>query len=173
MIAVLRSEKIRHLLAPGTSVVLVGAVVKGEAMSLDIDENAIQSAVTFSKDIDFDMEELPGLLWHWGRLEADAQELHLTVKADLEQKHAEIYKRLKDFANRTGEKITEAQLNAQIELDIEYRHCVSAVIEADGRARRFKAVVESLRAKRDLIIQLAYNHRAQISAGVEVAVRRG
>jgi len=129
------------------------------------DVGSVLAAVSFSKDLDADLSSLPGQVWHWGNLEAEAQSAYLTAKADQDQKHAECYKRFKETAQRSEQKATEAMIDAQIELDPEYRRYVTKAIEAEANVRRIKAVVEALRTKRDTAVQLAYNHRAQVVLG--------
>jgi len=127
--------------------------------------NSVLAAVSFSADLNADLTVLPSQIWHWGNLEATAQETFLTAKADADQKAAECYKRFKEAAQRASEKMTEAMIDAMVELDPEYRRYVAKAISAEGDVRRIKAVVEALRTKRDCSVQLAYNHRAQIMGG--------
>lgn len=126
----------------------------------------IKKDVSINHDqLDSELTELPSLLWHYGELEAVAHTEALRKKADSDQAHASAYKRLKSLARK--EKATEAQVSAEVELDPEYIRYVSKWIDAEGNARRLKAVVESLRAKRDALVQLGANHRQQVSAGLD------
>lgn len=126
---------------------------------------AVTAAVQFTKDINADLTALPEQTWHWGNMEAAAQEAFLTARADQDQKHAECYKRMKEAAQRAEQKTTEAMIDAQVELDPEYRRYVMKAIEAESNVRRIKAVVEALRCKRDTAVQIAYNHRSQVVLG--------
>lgn len=123
------------------------------------------SDISISDDLDAELIKLPGLLYYYGTIEAGAYELALAAKADMEHAHATAYKRLKELARK--DKVTEAQVSAQVELDPEYRRYVSKWIEAEGKARRMKAMLESLRAKKDALIQLGANHRMQVNAGID------
>jgi hypothetical protein len=128
-------------------------------------EDKTKNHVGISEDIDNDLVGLPTLLWHYGSLEAEAYQLALTAKADMEQAHARTYKVLKEMSRK--DKATEALLSAEVELDPEYRRYVAKHIEAEGNARKMRALVESLRAKKDALIQLGSNHRMQVRAGVD------
>lgn len=143
-------------------------------MSNLIDDRKIEQAVSFGPDLTLDLTLLPGQIWFWGAQEATALELSLTAKADLEQKHAELYTRYRDLAAKAAEKVTEASIDAKIELDPEFRRYSANLIRAEGHLRQCKAAVEALRKKSDMAVQLSYNHRAQIGAGLEPApARRG
>lgn len=130
-----------------------------------MDEDKIKNHVAISEDLDGDLVGLPTLLWHYGSIEATAYEAALMAKADMEQAHARAYKVLKELSRK--DKATEAQIAAEIELDPEYRRYSYQHIEAEGNARRMRALVESLRAKKDALIQLGSNHRTQVRAGVD------
>lgn len=121
--------------------------------------------VSIQEDLDSELIKLPGLLYYYGSVEAGAYELALTAKTDMEHAHATAYKRMKELSR--VDKVTEAQVNAQVELDPEYRRYVAKWIEAEGKARRMKAILESLRAKKDALIQLGANQRMQINAGLD------
>lgn len=125
----------------------------------------IESAVSVSENLDQELVNLPGLLWHYGDLEAAAYQKALEAKADLEQAHAAAYKVRKEHARK--DRVTEAHIEAEIELDPTYRRYVAAHAVAEGNARRMKALVESLRAKRDALVQLGANHRMQVNAGLD------
>ena len=138
-------------------------------MSDLIDNKKIDQAVSFGSDLSLDLTLLPGQIWFWGAQEATALELSLTAKADLEQKHAELYTRYRETAAKAAEKTTEASIDAKIELDPEYRRYTEKLIRAEGHLRQCKAAVEALRKKSDMAVQLSYNHRAQIQASLEPA----
>ena len=74
-------------------------------------EDKIKNHVGISEDIDNDLVGLPTLLWHYGSLEAEAYQLALTAKADMEQAHARTYKVLKEMSRK--DKATEALAESQ------------------------------------------------------------
>lgn len=125
--------------------------------------------VSVGDDLDGELSKLPRLIWHYGDLEAAAYQLALEAKAHMEQAHATAYKAHKELARK--EKVTEAQVSAEVELDPAYRSYVQKWVEAEGNARRLKALMESLRAKKDALIQLSANRRNEMHAGLD-ATRR-
>lgn len=129
------------------------------------DRDPVSDVSIDNSDLDSELIKLPGLLYYYGSLEAAAYELALQAKADMEHAHATAYKRLKELSRR--DKVTEAQVNAEVELDPEYKRYVSKWVEAEGKARRMKALLESFRAKKDALIQLGANHRMQVNAGLD------
>jgi len=116
---------------------------------------------TVSDDLDRDLRDLPRQTAHWGWLAAEAHQASLSAKADKDHQYATVYARLKAVKGATGrsEGLTEAALEAKVELDPEYRHYVAKWIEAEGNAKRLQAAVMALQVKNSSLMQLGANER--------------
>lgn len=133
------------------------------------EDMGIVSALGVGADLDAEFRRMPGLLWHWGNLEATAIEMQLQAKADMEQKHAEVYKRLR--ADKS-EKLTESGLEAGIETDPEYSRYRVKYIQAEGNAKRMRAAVLALMSKSRMLEQLGNNSISQQRAGISDSSKR-
>ena len=133
----------------------------------------IGEALAVGVDLDAEFRRMGQLIYHFGSLEADAAGLALTAKADLEQKEAEVYKRVRDGALKASakaDKLTEAGIEAMIRLDPEVIRYRNRSIEADVRAKKMRAATWALMAKQKMLDQLGYGHQAQIRAGMDQTV---
>ena len=146
---------------------------KGNIMSVLEVSYDIGEALAVGPDLDAEFRRMGQLIYHFGSLEADAAGLALGAKADLEQKEAEVYKRVRDGAMKASskvDKLTEAGIEAMIRLDpevIRYRH---RSIESEVRAKKMRAATWALMAKQKMLDQLGYGHQAQIKAGMDQGV---
>jgi len=120
-------------------------------------------------DLGGQFASLPGLLFQYGMLEADAIQLFLESKAMMEQVHAAAHTSIRGAT--IGKAPTVDQLDAMIELDNDYMQARGICIAREGDSRRMKAMVTALLAKRDMLVQLGSSQRAQLQAGMDTGIR--
>lgn len=131
---------------------------------------SIESALEIGPDLDAEFRRMPGLMYRWGELEAVALGVALQAKMFMEQSQAETYRRLRETSLKSSDKVnklTEAALEAMVELDPEFRSYRAKYIEAEVNSRKMRAAAFGLMAKRDMLIQLGYGQQSQHRAGVD------
>lgn len=87
---------------------------------------------------------------------------HLLAKIEVDRAYAATYLTLREEANEAGDKVTEALLKSQVEQDPRYIKARTDGVEAEVEKVRLYGVLESLRAKKDAIISLGANMRAEL-----------
>lgn len=123
-----------------------------------------------SKELDFDKDNtidvanlqkefrnFPPTLYRYSEIKAEAEEAYDLKKAEYEEKRAETYIAIKQ---REG-KITEANLDAMIETDGDVKKALREMLSAKKDLETIKGYVESLRAKKDMLIQLGADARKE------------
>lgn len=99
---------------------------------------------------------------------------HLAAKATVDRKWAQLYIAIREEMNDAGEKVTEAQLKAQIEAHDDYFHARMVAVDAEADKARLWGVLDALRAKKDALISLGANARAEMSGAPSIrGERRG
>lgn len=111
------------------------------------------------------------LFAEYGMYAADAANQVDVVDMLLESTEATVYKLLRDEAAKAGEKVTEAQLEKMVA-----KHkSVVAMKQALNAAKRIEAqakiALESLRHKRDMLVQLGATSREEMKGEVVTTLR--
>lgn len=100
----------------------------------------------------------PSTLYSWLEAKASAEQEYDLSKAVYEEAKSLKYLELKE----SGEKLTENHLSARIEADEVIKKCLRNVFTAKRDLETFKNYVESLRAKKDMLIQLGSDRRKEL-----------
>ncbi len=123
-----------------------------------------------------DAERVPADLAYWGAQYARAVRRYLTADMEFDRAKAEtrilVRERLlaaavpdpaEDLkkAPKRGT-VTESMVDAAVELEGEYHDARVALIEAEAEKVRIYGVVEAVKAKRDMLISLGANMRAEM-----------
>jgi hypothetical protein len=118
----------------------------------------------FEKDnlIDIDnltkeFRNLPATLYGYAEIKAEAKENSDLKKAEYKELKAKKYLEIK---SREG-KITEANVDAQIETDEEVKKSLREYLSAVRDQETIEGYVESMRAKKDMLIQLGADARKE------------
>jgi hypothetical protein len=100
------------------------------------------------------MMQQSGLRADYGEQAARAEAQYLRLKARFEVLEAQLYDQHRKVLVRVGEKVTEKQVENNVKLDPKWLDNKNIVIEAETIAAINKSLVESLKDRRDMIIQL-------------------
>ena len=122
-------------------------------------------------DLEGQFRKCPALIYRFAALEADAQQVMLTAKAQMEQAEARAYGKQKSLLTAKG-KPTVDEVKAAVTLDPEFVAAQTFHITAETNARKLKGMVTALLSKRDMLVQLGSNQRAQLQAGMETVGRK-
>ena len=112
---------------------------------------------------------MPADLAYWNERYAKAVRAHLTAKIEVDRVRATTRQvmriRLTNPENAhllAGGKITEAMLESFITSDGDVRRVEDAEIEAEAKKIRLHGIIEAIRTKRDMLISLGANMRAEM-----------
>lgn len=120
---------------------------------LDVDrDNTIDVS-----DIQSEFRMYPVLLFRWSEEKSDAELAHDVARAQYEEIRSTKYLTFK----RTPDKITEAAMEAMLNTDKEVIEAREKLLGAKRDAETLKNYVESLRAKKDMLIQLGADLRKE------------
>ncbi|MDT4817832.1 hypothetical protein FQZ97_509160 [compost metagenome] len=125
-----------------------------------VDEDAFRVATSVNEvNLDQAMMEQADLRSHYGAVLARAEAQHARVKARFEVKEAQLYDSHRRALADSGEKVTEKAVENAVKLDPAWLTAKNLVIEAESIAGVLKALNESLKDRRDMIIQLGADRR--------------
>jgi hypothetical protein len=111
-------------------------------------------------DLTTEFRKLPHILYEYYKQRAEAAKKRDIAKAAVKEARAKAYKRLK--ADTTAKR-TEAAMDAEIETDPDVLRRVGALIMAEHETSTIEGAVESMKAKKDCLIQLGSDRRKEIS----------
>lgn len=108
------------------------------------------------------MEEVPGLLAYWNeRLAVQSREV-ARLKAARERAEAALHKQIRADMVFSGAKPTEAKVQAEVVLHEGYQIARERESNAAIEKSRLSGVFEAIRAKKDMLISLGANYRAEM-----------
>lgn len=108
-------------------------------------------------DLKAEFQTLAPLIYRYSEIKAQAEHEYDLRKAQLDELKSEKYINIKS----SGEKITEKNLEALIDIDPEVKTKLREVLEAKRDVETLKGYCESLRAKKDMLIQLGADSRKE------------
>ena len=110
-----------------------------------------------TEDINEEIIRLPSLIYHYGELKSEADYEVELKKAALEEAKATEY----IINKQTQGKITVDHLKAIVDTAPSVIKSRNSYLESKRDADRLKNYIESLRAKKDMLIQLSANSRKE------------
>jgi hypothetical protein len=112
-------------------------------------------------NLDNCMMEQAGLIAYYVEQAAKAEAQYLRLKARFGVLEAQLYDTHRKALVAAGEKATEKQVENAVKIDPKWLHNQNIVIEAETIATINKGLVESLKQRRDMIIQLGADRREE------------
>ncbi len=110
-------------------------------------------------DVNDSFIKLPAQVARANAQHADAYRTFLVAKRNVDHTFATVYLAKRDAAEG---KTTEAYLKSLIETDEDYCAAVEQLTNADARLKRLNGVCDALRTKRDALISVGANMRAEM-----------
>lgn len=143
------------------------SVVKGLQHYVDPSQFKADTRVT-EATLDACMIEQNGLRAYYGAQAARAEAQHDRLKARFEVVEATLYDYHRKLLAATGEKVTEKMVENAVKVDSRWFKAKNTVIEAGTIAAINKGLVESLKDRRDMIIQLGADRRDEYKGQARV-----
>ena len=120
---------------------------------LDLDNDNTIDVTNLSEEL----RVLPSIMFGYREILAKAEEESAIKKAEYEELCAAKYLEIRA---KEG-KITESTLEAMIEVDLEVKAAKRAMLEAQRDYKTLDGYMESMRAKKDSLIQLSADQRKE------------
>lgn len=139
---------------------------------VDVDQFRDDTRVT-EANLDQCMIEQSGLRAYYGATAARAEAQAARVKAKFEVVEATLYDHHRKELAKMGEKTTEKMVENAVKLDPRWIKAKNMVIEAETIASINKGLVESLKDRRDMIIQLGADRRDEYKGAARVLAEQG
>lgn len=118
--------------------------------------------------LDDEFARIASDLAYWSARFAAVLKRHLVSKARRKRIHAELYLEIKNTPPDDGKRVTEDGVKAQIEVHERYQEAVENEIDAEVERERLYGVTEALRAKKDALISLGANRRAEMDGNPRI-----
>lgn len=134
-------------------------------MSLEMAEDA-QTAVSLDpQDLQSEFVNHTATYALWATRAVDASIKAARAKAHRDRVHARLYQEIREgVLDASGKRLTEAGIEAMIESSADYQTALSMEQEATEFSKVLHAIVEPLRGKKDMIVGLGANYRAELGA---------
>lgn len=134
---------------------------------VDVDQFRRDTRVT-EATLDSAMFEQSGLRAYYGTMAANAEAQAARMKAKFEVVEATLYDHHRKQMAASGEKTTEKMVENAVRLDPRWINAKNLLIESETIASINKCLVESLKDRRDMIIQLGADRRDEYKGAARV-----
>lgn len=114
------------------------------------------------EDMTREFVQLPGLLAYWNQRYAVAHKAYLDAKLDATVTRARLQPLVRDALAMAGGRVTEAVVEAAIDANEDYIAAVRALNAADAMKSEMFGVVDTIRAKREMLVSLGATIRAEM-----------
>jgi hypothetical protein len=119
-------------------------------------------------NLDECMIEQSSLRAYYGTLAADAEAEHAKLKLRHDIIEARVYDKHRKALADAGEKVTEKMVENAVKQDPEWAQSKLRVIEAEQVANRNRACVDSLKDRKDMLVQLGADRREEGKGQVRI-----
>lgn len=124
------------------------------------------------ENLNEDIARQPGLFSYYHEQFRQAEEAYKHAKLRAEIYEAALDRQVRDQALARSEKITETIVEKRIRAVPGWFEHQKEVIQADAAVNQLKGVVEALRQKKDMLVTVAANARAEMQQGFAIKAQR-
>ncbi len=130
---------------------------------LSVDQYLAQSVTVEPLQLEEEFVRLPADLAYWHARAADALREYQMSKLEQDKTEANLRIVVREHIIATGGKPTESQVESGVMLRPEYSEARARTIEAEVEYQRLRGVCEAVRVKRDALVALGQQARAEMS----------
>lgn len=130
---------------------------------LSVDQYLSQSVTVEPLQLEEEFVRLPADLAYWHARAADALRDYQLAKLEQDKTEANLRIVVRENIIATGGKPTESQVESGVILRPEYGEARTRTIEAEVEHQRLRGVCDAVRCKRDALIALGQQARAEMS----------
>lgn len=132
-------------------------------MSWDIFPELVKRLVEINKDdVEGELQRLPPLYaYYYGLMGVSKQDMNI-MESDRDSFAAQLRKDKFEEKIKSGEKATDKYLESLINANVEFQRLNKAAINCQFKYDLFKGLIESLAFKKDCLVQLSAQRRAEV-----------
>ena len=138
---------------------------------LDVDKYLAECVQIFPEGLQEEFVRLPADLAYWNARFAEALRGFLTGKINLDRTEARCRIEERERLGAAGGKVTESMVESAVEAAPEMEKAREALMEAEVEKVRLYGVLDAIRAKRDMLISLGAQHRAEMAGDPSIRER--
>lgn len=136
-------------------------------------EYSLEEAVSVNRDdLNSEFVRLSADLAYWGEQLAEAEHEYSMAKLASEKLTAEAFVRYKEHLQSTQGRTTDSSVNAMVTKDHRIVASKTNLLTKTHERNRLKSVVESIRAKKEMIISLGAQMRAEMQSENTTTMRK-
>lgn len=113
------------------------------------------------EELDDELMRQASTYTHFSILESRAHQLYETAMSEFLRYQSTAKVEERERRQRDKQKATDKALEDWVSAQPEYQELLSNTIEADGRRKRIRGIVRGLEQRKDTLIQLSSNRRAE------------
>jgi hypothetical protein len=130
---------------------------------LEVDEYLYDSVNTDPLKLDDEFVRLPADLAYWHGQAANALRAYQTAKIDTKRLEARLSIELREQQIHDGKKPTESTVAAAVETSDEMYEARKNLVGLEADYERIRGVVDAVRAKKDMVVSIGHQIRAELS----------
>ena len=130
---------------------------------LEVDEYLYDSVNTDPLKLDDEFVRLPADLAYWHGQAANALRAYQTAKIDTKRLEARLSIELREQQILDGKKPTESTVAAAVETSDEMYEARKNLVGLEADYERIRGVVDAVRAKKDMVVSIGHQIRAELS----------
>lgn len=136
-------------------------------------EARVREAVRITPEaLEEEFVRVPADLAYWSGQYSDALDAHLRAEGYEDRLEALLLIEKRQELLDAGAKVTESQVAAAVKTDARMQAAEEGRITAEVAVARLKGVVEAIRAKRDMLIQIGATQRAEMERDPMILEKR-
>ena len=113
------------------------------------------------EELDYELMRQAYTYSYFSILESEAHQLYETAMSEFLRYQSTAKVEERERRQRDKQKATDKSLEDWVSAQPEYQELLSNTIEADGRRKRIRGIVRGLEQRKDTLIQLSSNKRAE------------
>ena len=130
---------------------------------MEVEDYLYDSVNTDPLKLDDEFVRLPADLAYWHGQAADALRDYQIAKIDTKRLEARLAIELREQQLMEGKKPTESTVSAAVETSDEMYEARKSLVSLEAKYERVRGIVDSVRAKKDMVISIGHQIRAELS----------
>lgn len=130
---------------------------------LEVDDYLYESVNTDPLKLDDEFVRLPADLAYWHGQASNALREYQIAKIDTKRLEARLSIEHRERQLAEGKKPTESTVSAAVETDDEMYEARKSLVTLESDYERIRGVVDAVRAKKDMVVSIGHQIRAELS----------
>ena len=124
---------------------------------------SIQECVDIgTRQLDLEFQRVPADYAYWSEQYAEAKKSYLLAKANTKSTYARVRLETRETLTMQGERVTEARLDSEVEINAEYADARRSEILSEVEMVRLYGFLEAIKSKREMLISIGAHVRQEM-----------